>query len=295
MPESDRTPLDAESALLAYVLLLAGMYLIGAPAQMRGVVFGLWLTESVAIALPAIFRISLAGIRLAPYLGLRRLTWRQALIAAGVALANQPVISFVTWLAHSVLPKVLVDAFDAKQLLLNSIFAAHLVPMLATVVTAAPIAEELFFRGFALPAMARSWGPVAAVIVSGALFSGLHGDPVGFVGLMEIGILLAALRLWSGSLWAAVIGHAVNNGIAGMAFVLGWQDPAVPPHPAVLVLGALLLMVGIGVLARVLRSPARDALIDEQRMPPQYALVALLAIVWLAAFFRGASQTLPPG
>ena len=186
MPESDRPPLDAESALLAYVVLLAGMYFIGAPAQSRGVVFGLWLTESVAIVLPAIFRISLAGVRFAPYLGLRRLTWKQALIAAGIAAANQPVISFVTWLAHSVLPKVLVDAFDAKQVMLNSIFAANLGPMLATVVTAAPIAEELFFRGFALPAMARSWGPVAAVIVSGALFSGLHGDPVGFVGLMEI-------------------------------------------------------------------------------------------------------------
>jgi membrane protease YdiL (CAAX protease family) len=295
MPESDRPPLDAESALLAYVVLLAGMYFIGAPAQSRGVVFGLWLTESVAIVLPAIFRIGLAGVRFAPYLGLRRLTWKQALIAAGIAAANQPVISFVTWLAHSVLPKVLVDAFDAKQVMLNSIFAANLGPMLATVVTAAPIAEELFFRGFALPAMARSWGPVAAVIVSGALFSGLHGDPVGFVGLMEIGILLAALRLWSGSLWAAVIGHAVNNGIAGMAFVLGWQDPAVPPHPVVLVLGALLLIVGIGVLARVLRSPARDALIDEQRVSPQYALAALLALLWLAAFFRGASQMLPQG
>ncbi|HYR19316.1 MAG TPA: CPBP family intramembrane glutamic endopeptidase, partial [Myxococcales bacterium] len=219
----------------------------------------------------------------------------QALIAAGIAAANQPVISFVTWLAHSVLPKVLVDAFDAKQVMLNSIFAAHLGPMLATVVTAAPIAEELFFRGFALPAMARSWGPVAAVIVSGALFSGLHGDPVGFVGLMEIGIVLAALRLWSGSLWAAVIGHAVNNGIAGMAFVLGWQDPAVPPHPVVLVLGALLSIVGIWVLARVLRSPPRHALIDEQRVSPQYALAALLAFVWLVAFFRGASQMLPQG
>ena len=79
---SDRSPLDAESALLAYVLLLVGMYAIGAPAQASGVVYGLWLTELVAIALPAIFRISLAGVRIGPYLGLRRLTWKQALIAA---------------------------------------------------------------------------------------------------------------------------------------------------------------------------------------------------------------------
>jgi len=58
------------------------------------------------------------------------------------------------------------------------------------------------------------------------------------------------------------------------------------------VLGALLLIVGIGVLARVLGSSPRTALIDEQRVPPKYALAALLALLWLAAFLRGASQML---
>jgi len=60
----------------------------------------------------------------------------------------------------------------------------------------------------------------------------------------------------------------------------------------VLVLGALLLIVGIGVLTRVLRSPPRDAMIAE-RVSPQYALAVLLALLWLAAFLRGASQMLP--
>src|SRR5439155_15845598 len=93
-------------------------------------------------------------------------------------------------------------------------------PSHVSVASEATLGEELFFRGFALPALRRSWGPLAALLVSGALFSLLHMDAVGFIGLMEIGVLLAVLRWWSGSLWAAVIGHAVNNGIAGGAFLL---------------------------------------------------------------------------
>ena len=61
------------------------------------------------------------------------------------------------------------------------------------------------------------------MLVSGALFSALHLDAVGFLGLMEIGILLAALRWWTGSLWASILGHAVNNGIAGERSCWGWK------------------------------------------------------------------------
>ncbi|TMA44162.1 MAG: hypothetical protein E6J82_05180 [Deltaproteobacteria bacterium] len=41
--------------MAAYVALLFGMLVIGAPAQQRGIVSGLWITEALAIALPAAF------------------------------------------------------------------------------------------------------------------------------------------------------------------------------------------------------------------------------------------------
>src|SRR3954467_1049666 len=198
--------LGAGVALIAYLALLFGMLAVGAPAQQHGIVAGLWVTEAIAIALPALFALSLAGVRFGPYLGLRRISWKQGLIAAGVAVANQPVVSFLTWAAHAALPQSSVQDFDAKQRMLDSIFRMHAIPMLITVTLAAPLGEELFFRGFALPALRRSWGPLAALLVSGALFALLHMDAVGFIGLMEIGVLLAVLRWWSGSLWAAVIG-----------------------------------------------------------------------------------------
>ena len=288
-PMAESAKLGAGAAIGAYVALLIGMLVIGAPAQQHGIVAGLWITEAVAIALPAIFALTAAGVRFPPYLGLRAITAKQALIAVVVAAANQPIVSFLTWVAREVLPTALVADFDAKQRMLDTIFAAHAVPMTITVVIAAPLGEELFFRGFAFPALRKTLGVGAAVVVSGVLFSILHMDPIGFVGLMEIGIVLAALRWWSGSLWAAVLGHAVNNGIAGGAFLLGLEDPDLPPPPWVLALGATLLLVGIVVLVRVLRTPSPAPAVEEPR-PPCWRAAAGMAAIWIAAVAMGLSS-----
>lgn len=278
--------LGAGSAIAAYVALLIGMLAIGAPAQRHGIVTGLWITEALAIALPAVFALCITGARFGAFLGLRRLSLKQAVIAVVVAVANQPVVSFLTWAAREILPADIVADFDTKQRMLESVFASNAWPMTITVVIAAPLGEELFFRGFALPALRRSWGIGAAVLVSGALFSLLHMDKVGFLGLMEIGVVLAALRLWSGSLWASVLGHAVNNGIAGAAFMLGYEDPDLPPPVWALVVGAALLLAGSFALVRVLRAPSPSAPWEESRAPRRAWAVALAA-VWIASVAAG--------
>ena len=280
--------MGAGTAIAAYVALVIGMLAIGAPAQQHGIVAGLWVTEALAIALPAVVAVLLAGIRPAPYLGLRKLGWKAALVAVVAAAANQPVVSFLTWVEHSLLPASVVADFDAKQRMLDAVFRSNALPMVVTVTLAAPLGEELFFRGFAFPALSRSWGVFWGVLVSGVLFSSLHMDLVGFVGLMEIGMLLAVLRHWSGSLWAAVIGHAVNNGIAGAAFMLHFEDPDVPPPPPVLALGAALLVVGLALLVRVLRNPSPAPALEE-RQPRRTSIAAVLGAVWIVALFWGVS------
>ncbi len=280
--------LGAGSAIAAYLALLIGMLAIGAPAQQHGIVAGLWITEALAIALPAVFALCAAGARFAPFVGLRRLSPKHALVAVVAAAANQPIVSFLTWAERELLPAHVVADFDAKQRMLDTVFAAHAWPMVITVVIAAPLGEELFFRGFAFPALRRSWGVVAAVLVSGALFSILHMDPVGFLGLMEIGVLLAALRWWSGSIWAAVLGHAVNNGIAGAAFMLGYEDPDLPPPAWVLLLGAALLLAGLFLLVRVLRAPSPAAPREESR-GPRWPVAIALGVLWAASVAFGVS------
>jgi hypothetical protein len=55
--------LGALTALPAYLVLLLGMLVIGAQSQMRNVVVGLWVTEAIAIALPALFMLCVSQVR----------------------------------------------------------------------------------------------------------------------------------------------------------------------------------------------------------------------------------------
>lgn len=76
----------------------------------------------------------------------------------------------------------------------------------------APLVEESNFRG-SLYHHLRGWmGPVLAGVCSGFLFAVIH--PQGILGVpavMAIGVNLALLREWRGSLIASMTGHALNN------------------------------------------------------------------------------------
>ena len=72
------------------------------------------------------------------------------------------------------------------------------------------VAEELFFRG----AVQGSWGWLWAT----ALFAVLHSGPgrsfrVWTLFALIAGLLFAALTVWSGNLLAAIVAHAVVNGV----------------------------------------------------------------------------------
>jgi membrane protease YdiL (CAAX protease family) len=278
--------LGAASAIGAYIALFIGFVSISAAAQPIGIVPSLWITEALAIALPAVVVLLATRVKLPPYLGLRRVSWKHVIVAVVATAANQPVVSFVTWVTRICLPLWVVAKFDAQQRFLARVFEMHGAAFVATVTIAAPLGEELFFRGFAFPALTRSWGVVAGILVSGAAFSAIHLDAVGFPGLMGIGVLLAALRWWSGSLWPAIIGHAVNNGIAGTAFLLGMEDPDSPPPRLILITGAVLLIAGIGVLVRVLRRPSAAPAVEEPA-PAAPAAVTVLSIIWVSATLWG--------
>ncbi len=92
--------------------------------------------------------------------------------------------------------------------------AAGIVLAAAAVVVAAPLAEEMVFRGLIYRLGRRAWGPWPAAVVSALAFGLVHGEPWYLFGLVALGLLLAAVYELTGSLWSAVIVHAVHNAVA---------------------------------------------------------------------------------
>lgn len=75
----------------------------------------------------------------------------------------------------------------------------------------APLAEEVFFRGFAFPPLRRRLGLWPAIIVNAALFTALHFTPTVFPPLFLLGVLFCLLYTHTGSLWPGIILHASVN------------------------------------------------------------------------------------
>jgi membrane protease YdiL (CAAX protease family) len=80
----------------------------------------------------------------------------------------------------------------------------------------APAAEELFFRGFVFPGLARAWGIPAGIVVSGLLFGSAHllGNPYLYKSLVQfaaIGMIFAFVYWKSGNLFAPLLAHVCFN------------------------------------------------------------------------------------
>jgi len=88
------------------------------------------------------------------------------------------------------------------------------------VVLAAPLAEEIVFRGYLQGALHEMVSPRAAVVLAAAAFGLAHGLhyalPTGLLGL-----LFGWLVQRHGSMWPAVAAHALHNGVV-TAVTVAW-------------------------------------------------------------------------
>jgi membrane protease YdiL (CAAX protease family) len=91
----------------------------------------------------------------------------------------------------------------------------------------APIAEEVFFRGFLFTAFLQRWPLSVSAILSGLIFGLGHGDLWNAVPLASIGVVLALVYRRTGNLWSNIIAHAVNNGIT---LALAYTFPEIVKH-----------------------------------------------------------------
>ncbi len=94
----------------------------------------------------------------------------------------------------------------------NQIFANQSVwLMLVTVGIAAPMAEELIFRGLLFQRMKDWVKPWFAVVFSAVLFGLYHGNVVQFIYAFIMGMVFALVYKRTGILWTAIVAHLAAN------------------------------------------------------------------------------------
>jgi membrane protease YdiL (CAAX protease family) len=118
---------------------------------------------------------------------------------------------------------------------------SYVVATVIAAVVAAPLVEELVFRGIVLRGFLSRIGPAPAVLAQGLLFGVAHVDPVRGVGNVGLAIVLSTVGIVFGTvayllrrLGPTIVAHAIFNGVAMLVVLSGWLDGVDSPFDSVI-------------------------------------------------------------
>jgi membrane protease YdiL (CAAX protease family) len=145
--------------------------------------------------------------RVAPSRIGRDLAWGGAFLALAVLL-----VLVVALVSGWVLQPDQNPQRDLQELLRGLSGWGPSLVMFLTVAGLAPFFEELLFRGFLLPVLARRQPMAAALVGSALIFGAIHLQPAGLPILSTLGLVLGLAMRHSGSLRTPMLVHACWNG-----------------------------------------------------------------------------------
>lgn len=229
-----------------FFILLALLFLtVGAYVQSRELISGLLITEFGLMAVPILLYAFVTKkdvkkvfrFKSIPFSAVLKIIILAALLLPTVAVANLITIFFIELFGDSIVSMIPTASNSAEFALLFAVIAGS-----------AGICEEIFFRGAILNAyeskLGRKWG----AIFSGLLFGIFHFNPQNFLGPIILGIMFSYLVQLTGSIFAGMIAHMTNNGIAvTMGFItnLSSSSGVIPQESNELIFNTPSVILGV--------------------------------------------------
>ena len=154
---------------------------------------------------------ALPGVRLLER-NIRTAAWNFVL---GVLIAGPAwVVALATSLLSAALLGEVIGLSPDNEVVADFIASLHPLVALFAGVVAAPIAEELFFRGVAFNAWEREYGYWRALIFSSLLFAVIHLSLFSFLPILLLALLLGYVYARTRSLLTVIGIHATFNAIS---------------------------------------------------------------------------------
>jgi membrane protease YdiL (CAAX protease family) len=225
-PAETRTRPSLADAIVLPIWVLAGQLVGGIlilPVMIaQGVDAG--ISQEALLAITVVLGWTIVSVGLWGWLKLRRswrgewLTghapwsaWTASAAGVGAAVGGFVLVNIVV---------VTVTALTGVEPPQQEVFDLLSDPLLAwvigaTAVLAAPVIEEIVFRGVLMDVFQRWWGWWGAATVQAAVFSAVHIETLSsatmFFSLAMLGFIFAWLRRVTGSLVAPIVAHLVFN------------------------------------------------------------------------------------
>ena len=171
-----------------------------------------------------------------------------------------------------------------------------LLTVIATAVVPA-LMEELGCRGIMFGIAEKKGGTTFALLVSSAIFGLIHGNFMQIPFAFLVGLVLGIIRIKTGSLWVAILVHAVNNFVSVLMDYADYimdDEVANILYTAFLLLCILAAVVGVALLARSgkeeyelneeeTKAPLKDKLLWFAKTPS--VIVAIILFVGEASLY----------
>jgi membrane protease YdiL (CAAX protease family) len=100
----------------------------------------------------------------------------------------------------------------------------HPLPFFVMIVIAAPVLEELLFRGIILEGLLKNYQPYRAIGFSAFLFALVHGNLAQGIGAFMIGVLVGWIYWKTESIIPGILIHFINNLAAYSAILFSNED-----------------------------------------------------------------------
>ncbi len=161
------------------------------------------ISEVVIFILPIIVFLLITKLNPLDILSIRSISLRNVLYVVVLSLIFIPFFSLTSAISSLFSRNISYDVIS--QLVFNPILAY------ASIAIAAPLCEELMFRGL-LNAHFKQMPLRKMALLNGLLFAIIHLNPHQFLAAFIAGIFFTYLVHYTGSIWASILSHFVING-----------------------------------------------------------------------------------
>lgn len=197
-------------ANILYLFLGILLWVVGSFVQSIEVYSGLLITEYLLILMPNLIYLKLMGFSLKKVLRLNKINLEQIKYITLITIFSYPIAIFFNFIATIILSIFGNGLPEQVPLPGNSLMYFF---SLFVIALAPGICEEIMFRGTIMSAYGR-FGRKKSIIYSAILFGVFHLNFQNLLGPIFLGIILGITVYKTNSIYASILGHTLNNGIA---------------------------------------------------------------------------------
>ena len=146
----------------------------------------------------------------AEYINFRKITHTEVSMTACCAIGARMLVCVYQHFAEK--SEILKQSIEnASEIMPEVNSAAQMLVLLFSIAVAAPVFEELLFRGLVQRTLTEAFRPWLAIVLQAAMFGAAHGFIFQSGFAFAVGLILGIVYERTRSMWAVMLIHAVFN------------------------------------------------------------------------------------